>query len=75
MAGQVESAHPQLNDLLNTAIEIENKGDDLPYMERRVLRQLDEKAHLLDQKGVRPSSSFVKFLISVFYGIALSFEF
>ena len=75
LAGQVESAHPQLNDLLNTAIEIENKGDDLPYMERRVLRQLDEKAHLLDWgKGVRPSSSFMKFLIFGFLaGIALSF--
>lgn len=74
LARQVESAHPQLRDLLNTAIEIEAKHEDPPLMERRVLRQLDKKAHLMDWgKGLRPSSSFLNFLIFGFLaGIALS---
>ena len=75
LAKQVESAHPQLRDLLNSAIEIEEKGGEPKLMERRVLRQLDKKAHLMDWgKGLRPSSSFLNFLVFGFLaGVGLSF--
>ena len=74
LAQQIESANPELRDLLNAAVEIEGKKKDLGLMERRVLRQLDKQAHLMDWgKDLRPSSSLVNFLIFGFVaGVALS---
>ena len=68
LARQVETAHPQLKDLLNTAIEIESKGKDPGIMERRVLRHLEKKAHLMDWgNALRPSSSFLNYLLFGFW--------
>ena len=74
LARQVETAHPQLKDLLNTAIEIESKGKDPGIMERRVLRHLEKKAHLIDWgNALRPSSSFLNYLLFGFLaGVILS---
>jgi hypothetical protein len=75
LAQQIESAHPELRDLLNAAVEIEGKKENLGLMERRVLRQLDKQAYLMDWgKDLRPSSSLVNFLVLGFVaGIILSF--
>ena len=74
LAQKVESAHPELNDLLNTAIEIEQKGEDPKFMEKRVLHELSRKESALDWHAVlRPSSSFYKFLnFGFLLGLALS---
>jgi hypothetical protein len=74
LARQVETTHPQLKDLLNTAIEIESKGKDPGIMERRVLRHLEKKAHLMDWgNALRPSSSFLNYLLFGFLaGVILS---
>ena len=62
LAKRVEAANPQLRDLLNTAIEIENKGKEPQFMESRVLRHLDKKSQLMDWgKTLRPSSFFKLF--------------
>ena len=64
LARQVESANPELRDLLNSAVEIEEKRKKPGLMERRVLRELDRKSLSLDWgKGVRPSASFWNFLV------------
>jgi len=75
LAKTVESANPELGDLLNTAIEIEAKGEEPGFMERRVLSQLDKQSHKLDWgRGVRPTQSFWNFLLFGFLGgVALSF--
>ena len=53
----MESANPELRDLLNTAVEIEEKKQKPGLMERRVLRELDRKSLSLDWgKGVRPTA-------------------
>ncbi len=74
LATQVESAHPDLQDLLNSAVEIENKGTEPHFMERRVLHRLEKKVQLIDwRKSLRPSSSLLNYLIFGFLaGIALS---
>jgi len=74
LAKRVEAANPQLRDLLNTAIEIENKGKEPQFMESRVLRHLDKKSQLMDWgKTLRPSSSFLNYLIIGFLsGVGLT---
>ena len=74
LAKRVEAANPQLRDLLNTAIEIENKGKEPKFMESRVLRHLDKKSQLMDWgKTLRPSSSFLNYLIIGFLsGVGLT---
>ena len=63
LARKVELAHPQLRDLLNSAVEIEKKKEAPQFMELRVLRHLEQKALLMDWgKGLRPSSNFVNYL-------------
>lgn len=48
LARTVESANPELGDLLNTAIEIEGRKEEPKFMERRVLAQLDKRAPSMD---------------------------
>ena len=64
LARTVESANPELGDLLNTAIEIEGRSEEPKFMERRVLAQLDKRALSLDWgKGLRPTQRYWNFLL------------
>ncbi len=74
LAQKVELAHPELKDLLNSAVEIEQKGQGPKFMEKRVLRELSRQAASLDWTSVlRPTASLRKYLIMGFFiGIALS---
>ena len=75
LARTVESANPELGDLLNTAIEIEGRKEEPKFMERRVLAQLDKRSPSMDWgKGLRPTQRFWNFLLFGFLGgVLLSF--
>ena len=67
MARQVEEANPDLMDTLNCAVELEgkSKGEELSFMERRVLAVTEEKAKdLAWGTGTRPGSAYWVFLLA-----------
>ena len=74
LAQKVESVHPELHDLLNSAVEIEQKGREPKFMEKRVLRELTRKSASFDWGRVlAPPSSLWKFLVLGFLlGLLLS---
>jgi hypothetical protein len=61
VARQVESANPELKDLLNCAVELEAKSGEreLTFMEQRVVRRTEEKAkEIAWADGTRPQPRF-----------------
>jgi len=61
VARQVESANPELKDLLNCAVELEGKSAtrELTFMEERVVRLTEEKAREIAwSEGTRPQPRF-----------------
>ena len=61
VAKQVEIANPELRDLLNCAVELEEKSrrDELTFMENRVVRLTESKAkEIAWGDGTRPKSFF-----------------
>ena len=79
LAKQIESAHPDLMDTLNCAVEIDRKGkDNLSFMELRVLRWANEKvSKVIWGKGTRPSGVFWASLVAgfVFGGVLSAWSF
>lgn len=71
MAREVERANPQLCDLLNCAVELneKSKSQDLSFMEKRVLEFTEEETNTIAWgKGTRPNSLY---WASVLFGLAL----
>ena len=61
LAKQVENANPDLQDLLNCAVELEDESRQrtLSFMEKRVLRQAEKKAmEITWSQGTRPKARF-----------------
>ena len=61
LARQVENANPDLQDLLNCAVELEDESRQrtLSFMEKRVLRQAEKKAmEITWSQGTRPKARF-----------------
>lgn len=61
VARQVESANPELKDLLNCAVELEAKSNEreLTFMEQRVVRLTEEQAkEIAWAEGTRPQPRF-----------------
>jgi hypothetical protein len=61
VARQVETANPELRDLLNCAVELQEKSrhGELTYMENRVVRRTEDKAkEIAWGDGTRPRSRF-----------------
>ena len=75
LARQVEQSNPDLLDLLNCAVELEDKSKQrsLTFMENRVLRQTEEKAsEIVWTEGTRPPP---RFWASLVFGLMLSLLF
>jgi len=71
IAEEVEKGNPQLRDLLNCAVEINQKSktENLSYMEKRVLEATAKEIHSIAlAKGTRPGSLY---WISVLLGIGV----
>ena len=71
IAKEIERANPQLNDLLNCAVELERKSKktDLSFMEKRVLKTTENEAFSIAWgKGTRPNSLY---WISVLIGLGV----
>jgi hypothetical protein len=69
LAKQVEQANPDLLDLLNCAVELEeaSQGRSLTFMEKRVLNKAEQKAQdIVWSQGTRPKP---KFWIFIFAGV------
>lgn len=67
VARQVESANPELRDLLNCAVELEDQSGEreLTFMEKRVVRQTEEQAKVIAwTDGTRPQPRFWASLIA-----------
>ena len=61
LAKQIESVNPDLMDLLNCAVELEqdSKKRELSFMERESYKRLKKKVQeILWAEGTRPKSSF-----------------
>ena len=70
LAREVENANPQLHDLLNCAVELDekSKSKNLSFMEKRVLETTEREANSIAWgKGTRPNSLY---WISVLLGLA-----
>lgn len=73
LARQIEEANPDLLDLLNCAVELEDasKVRSLSFMEKRVLRQTEQKAREIAwTQGTRPKP---RFWASLAFGLLASF--
>ena len=73
LARQIENANPDLLDLLNCAVELEDasKVRTLTFMEQRVLRQTEQKAREIAwTQGTRPKP---RFWASLAFGLVVSF--
>ena len=71
----MEQSNPDLLDLLNCAVELEDKAKQrsLTFMENRVLRQTEEKAsEIVWTEGTRPPP---RFWASLVFGLMLSLLF
>ena len=58
---EVEKANPQLHDLLNCAVELDekSKSKNLSFMEKRVLETTEREANSIAwEKGTRPNSLY-----------------
>ena len=67
LAKQIESVNPDLMDLLNCAVELEqdSKKRELSFMEKRVLQKTEKKVQeILWAEGTRPKSSFWVFVVA-----------
>ena len=71
LAREVEKANPQLHDLLNCAVELDekSKSKNLSFMEKRVLETTEREANSIAWgKGTRPNSLY---WVSVLLGIGV----
>lgn len=76
LASQIEEANPDLLDMLNCAVELEeaSKIRNLSFMEKRVLHKTESKAQEIAwSHGTRPKPRFWGFLaIGVVFGFTLT---
>ena len=76
IAKEVEKANPQLHDLLNCAVELDqkSKSKNLSFMEKRVLETTESEANSIAwEKGTRPNSLYwVTVLLGLGVGAVLA---